>query len=257
MVIFASEDVGLADRQALPLAVAAFEALDRVGLPEARYALVHAAIALAVAPKSNSVARALSAGSELVARTATLDVPPHCGTATTVAPRPRPRRGLRVSSRCTRGDSPPHSGTCRRRSTATVYDPSRHGHEAAVAERVAALRAEARDAQRRHGAQDADRRIADMTVRDWAVVAAALFWGVLVVALCVLVARVMRVLDESVRTIRTVTDETVPILRGVNETVAGVNVELARVDTISPGCSRSPRPPTSWWAWCTRPCPIR
>jgi putative ATPase len=54
MVIFASEDVGLADRQALPLAVAAFDALDKVGLPEARFALTHAAIALAVAPKSNA-----------------------------------------------------------------------------------------------------------------------------------------------------------------------------------------------------------
>jgi uncharacterized protein YoxC len=74
-----------------------------------------------------------------------------------------------------------------------------------------------------------------MTVRDWAVITAALFWGVLVIALCLLVARVMRVLDESVRTIRTVTDETVPILRGVNETVAGVNVELARIDTVLAG----------------------
>lgn len=74
-----------------------------------------------------------------------------------------------------------------------------------------------------------------MTVRDWAIVAAATFWGVLVVALCVLVARVAKVLDESVKTIKTVTDETVPILRGVNETVAGVNVELARVDTILAG----------------------
>ncbi len=74
-----------------------------------------------------------------------------------------------------------------------------------------------------------------MTVRDWAVVSAAIFWGVLVVALCVLVTRMMRVLDESVRTIRTVTEEAVPILRGVNETVAGVNTELARVDTIMAG----------------------
>ncbi|MEX0832096.1 MAG: DUF948 domain-containing protein [Nitriliruptoraceae bacterium] len=74
-----------------------------------------------------------------------------------------------------------------------------------------------------------------MTVRDWAVIFAAMFWGVLVVALCVLVARVAKVLDESVKTIKTVTDETVPILRGVNETVAGVNVELARVDTILAG----------------------
>ncbi len=74
-----------------------------------------------------------------------------------------------------------------------------------------------------------------MTVRDWAVVSAAAFWGVLVVALCVFVARAMRVLDESVRTIKAVTEETVPILRNVNETVSGVNVELARVDTILAG----------------------
>ncbi|MEX0869102.1 MAG: DUF948 domain-containing protein [Nitriliruptoraceae bacterium] len=74
-----------------------------------------------------------------------------------------------------------------------------------------------------------------MTVRDWAVVSAAIFWGVLVVVLCVFITRAMRVLDESVKTIKTVTDETVPILRGVNETVSGVNVELARVDTIMAG----------------------
>jgi putative ATPase len=47
MVIFASEDVGLADRTALPTAVAAFEALDRVGLPEATFNLVHAAVVTA------------------------------------------------------------------------------------------------------------------------------------------------------------------------------------------------------------------
>jgi uncharacterized protein YoxC len=74
-----------------------------------------------------------------------------------------------------------------------------------------------------------------VTVRDWAVLTAALFWGVLVVVICVFVVRAMRILDESVRTIKSVTEETVPILRGVNETVAGVNVELARIDTIVAG----------------------
>jgi uncharacterized protein YoxC len=74
-----------------------------------------------------------------------------------------------------------------------------------------------------------------VTVRDWAILVAALFWGVLVVVVSVFVVRAMRVLDESVRTIKSVTEETVPILRGVNETVAGVNVELARVDTIVAG----------------------
>jgi putative ATPase len=77
MVILASEDVGMADRSALPLAVAAFEALDRVGLPEARFALTQVAIALAVAPKSNRVTRAMAAADALIAETGDLPVPIH------------------------------------------------------------------------------------------------------------------------------------------------------------------------------------
>lgn len=55
MLIFASEDVGLADPQALPVVVAAAESFDRVGLPEGRFPLAQAALYLATAPKSNSV----------------------------------------------------------------------------------------------------------------------------------------------------------------------------------------------------------
>src|SRR5512132_4200182 len=54
LVISASEDVGLADPQALPVAVAAFQALEFVGLPEARLNLAEAVVYLALAPKSNS-----------------------------------------------------------------------------------------------------------------------------------------------------------------------------------------------------------
>ncbi len=54
MIIFASEDVGLADPQALVVATAAAQALEWVGLPEAQYALAEAALYLATAPKSNS-----------------------------------------------------------------------------------------------------------------------------------------------------------------------------------------------------------
>jgi putative ATPase len=61
MVILASEDVGDADPQALVVAVAAAQALEHVGLPEARLNLAQAAIYLANAPKSNAVVRALSA----------------------------------------------------------------------------------------------------------------------------------------------------------------------------------------------------
>jgi putative ATPase len=54
MIILASEDIGLADPQALVVATAAAQALEWVGLPEAQYAMAEAAIYLATAPKSNS-----------------------------------------------------------------------------------------------------------------------------------------------------------------------------------------------------------
>jgi putative ATPase len=54
MVIFASEDVGLGDPQALPLAIAAMQAYDFIGQPEGWIPLSHAAIYLAQAPKNNS-----------------------------------------------------------------------------------------------------------------------------------------------------------------------------------------------------------
>lgn len=55
MLVFASEDVGAADPQALTVVSAAAETFDRVGLPEGRFALAQAALHLATAPKSNSV----------------------------------------------------------------------------------------------------------------------------------------------------------------------------------------------------------
>ncbi|MEX2487311.1 MAG: replication-associated recombination protein A [Nitriliruptoraceae bacterium] len=149
MVIFASEDVGLADRQALPLAVAAFEALDRVGLPEARYALVHAALGLATAPKSNSVARALSAGLGVVARTGNADVPAHL--------RDSHYRGAADLGHGA-GYQYPHDEPDGFAAAQTylpaslegtrIYTPSPHGHEGAIATRVAELRARAVKARR-------------------------------------------------------------------------------------------------------------
>lgn len=61
LVILASEDVGLADPAALPLAVAAAQAVQLIGMPEAGLNLAHATIALAMAPKSNAVTTALAA----------------------------------------------------------------------------------------------------------------------------------------------------------------------------------------------------
>src|SRR6266540_2255492 len=64
MVVHASEDIGLADPRALQVAVAAAQAVEYVGLPEARLNLAEAAIYLARAPKSNSVIAALSKAME-------------------------------------------------------------------------------------------------------------------------------------------------------------------------------------------------
>jgi len=55
MIIFASEDIGLADPQAVAVTMACAEAFERVGLPEGRFPLAQAALYLATAPKSNSV----------------------------------------------------------------------------------------------------------------------------------------------------------------------------------------------------------
>ena len=59
LVILASEDVGLADPQALPLTVAAHHTCDFIGLPEAELTLAHATLYIATAPKSNSATIAL------------------------------------------------------------------------------------------------------------------------------------------------------------------------------------------------------
>jgi len=77
LVILASEDIGLADRSALPTAVAAFHAAEFVGMPEARHALTHTAVLLAVAPKSASVTGAMAAADRLVSRHGSLPVPTH------------------------------------------------------------------------------------------------------------------------------------------------------------------------------------
>jgi len=64
MVVHASEDIGLADPRALMIAVAAAQAVEYVGLPEARLNLAEAAIYLARGPKSNSVIAALGRATE-------------------------------------------------------------------------------------------------------------------------------------------------------------------------------------------------
>lgn len=83
MVIFASEDIGLAGNGALSLAVATFQAVERVGLPEANYNLYHCATALARSEKSREITNLMYAAKELAKKHPDAPVPLHVRNAPT------------------------------------------------------------------------------------------------------------------------------------------------------------------------------
>lgn len=79
----ASEDVGMADVNALNLAVQAWKAYEMLGLPEARFCILEAALYVAVAPKSNSLLRAYLAAAEDIRQGVSEPVPLHLRNAPT------------------------------------------------------------------------------------------------------------------------------------------------------------------------------
>lgn len=74
-----------------------------------------------------------------------------------------------------------------------------------------------------------------MSASDWAWIIAAGFWGVLVIVLCIVLLSVSRLISQVTALVEGVTRETIPLLGSLGETVSGVNVELARVDSIIAG----------------------
>jgi putative ATPase len=137
LVILASEDVGLADPQALPLAVAAHHAADFVGLPEAELTLAHATLYIATAPKSNSATRALAEAKRALAEAPVQAVPAHLRDS-----------GGRASKRLGHGEGylyaheypeaiAPQAYLER---PLSLYRPGAAGAEAAIAERLARWR---------------------------------------------------------------------------------------------------------------------
>lgn len=83
MVIFASEDIGLAGNGALALATSTFQAVERVGMPESNYMLYHAATALARSKKSREIADLMYAAKDLSKRFPDSPVPIHLRNAPT------------------------------------------------------------------------------------------------------------------------------------------------------------------------------
>jgi putative ATPase len=141
LMIFASEDVGLADPTSLQAAVAAAQALEMVGLPEARLNLAQATIHLALAPKSNAVIRAIDAAQADVRKGDIGRVPPHL--------RDSHYAGAKKIAHG-KGYRYPHdfpAGIVAQQYAPDVvhgreyYDPSDHGAERAAAERLTRIRA--------------------------------------------------------------------------------------------------------------------
>jgi len=85
LIVVASEDIGMADNTMLPLAIAAYTAAEKVGLPEARISLAHATVAFSLAPKSTRVYRALGKALDALSEPgiAGLPVPVHLRNAPT------------------------------------------------------------------------------------------------------------------------------------------------------------------------------
>jgi putative ATPase len=83
MVVFASEDIGLAAPAALNLAVSTFQAVERIGMPECQYNLFHCAAVMAKAPKSREVASAMGKALAAAKEYPDLPVPLHLRNAPT------------------------------------------------------------------------------------------------------------------------------------------------------------------------------
>ena len=141
LIVHASEDVGMADPTALPVAIAAAQAVEFVGLPEARINLAQATIHLALAPKSNAVIKAIGAASADVQTGLAGPVPAHLRDASyRGAARLGHGKGYRYPH-----DSEEAVVAQQYAPDALVgrqyYQPSRHGAEARWAERAERIRA--------------------------------------------------------------------------------------------------------------------
>jgi len=141
MVIFASEDIGCADPLALPQAVAAFDAVERIGLPEAQINLSHVTVYLACAPKSNATYAALGKALDDVRSGRTLEVPAHLRDA-----------HYKSAAKLGHGEGYKYPHSFNGHFVAqdylpaprTYYEPSHEGWEAKIAERLARWRAQKR-----------------------------------------------------------------------------------------------------------------
>jgi putative ATPase len=136
LVAMAAEDVGLADPMALQVAVAALQASQFLGMPEARLPLCEAAIYLAAAPKSNAVHRAINAASAEARDGTQHPVPPHLRNAvTSLAEQMGHARGYIYAHDTANGVAPMECLPCEL-ADARFFEPGERGFERKIAERM-------------------------------------------------------------------------------------------------------------------------
>ncbi|MCL3777258.1 MULTISPECIES: replication-associated recombination protein A [unclassified Actinomyces] len=141
LVRFASEDVGLADPAALQVTLSAWDAYERLGSPEGELAIAQAVVYLATAPKSVAVYRGLGRAQKAARRTGSLMPPAHILNAPTRLMKELGYgEGYQYDPDTTEGFSgadympegyPPHEERER------FYEPTDHGHERRIRERLA------------------------------------------------------------------------------------------------------------------------
>ncbi len=141
LVIFASEDIGVADPQALVVAVAALHAFELVGLPEGVLPLTQAAIYLACAPKSNTALTTYAAARKLVRDRGPLPVPARLRNAPTALARASGHgEGYKYPHEF-EGHYVPEDYLPEQLVGQAIYQPTESGHEAVLKARLAALAA--------------------------------------------------------------------------------------------------------------------
>jgi putative ATPase len=141
LVRFASEDVGNADPQALPIAIAAKDAVHFMGMPEGNTALAQAAIYLATAPKSNAVYVAYTAAAEAAAKEVAEPVPLHLRNApTTLMKSLDYGKGYKYAHDEAEGIAPEMECLPPAHKGRRFYEPAPRGVEIEIGKRLAELR---------------------------------------------------------------------------------------------------------------------
>jgi putative ATPase len=142
MVIFASEDVGNADPQALVVATAALQAVELVGLPEGVLPLTQAVTYLALAPKSNRALTTYAAARKLVKEHGALPVPAKLRPGSNAAGRALGHGENYKYPHDFEGNYVPEDYLPDKLLGERIYEPSQSGYEAEMAKRLAELQAQ-------------------------------------------------------------------------------------------------------------------